>query len=58
MKRCELMEIDVKKYLLNALFAWVLVVTASLGWNLFQIQKNTHDELLETARSFFRYTVM
>ena len=52
------MEIDVKKYLLNALFAWVLVVTASLGWNLFQIQKNTHDELLETARSFFRYTVM
>ncbi len=52
------MEIDYKKYLLNATFAWVLVVSASLGWNLFQIQNNKHDELLETARSFFRQTVI
>jgi diguanylate cyclase (GGDEF)-like protein len=52
------MEIDVKKYLLNTTFAWVLVVTASLCWNLFQIQKNKHDELLETARSFFKHIVI
>jgi diguanylate cyclase (GGDEF)-like protein len=52
------MEIDVKKYLLNTTFAWVLVVTASLCWNLFQIQKNKHDELLETARSFFSHIVI
>ncbi len=52
------MEIDVKQYLINITFAWVLVVTASLGWNLFQIQKNKHDEFLEAARGFFKLTVI
>ncbi|MBI9091215.1 MAG: diguanylate cyclase [Desulfobacterium sp.] len=52
------MKIDVKQYLLNTTFAWVLVVAASLGWNLFQIQKNKHEEFLEAARGIFKHTVV